>query len=294
MLRRQRERLAYGLILPSMALITGLSLYPVIEAIVVSLQRQNLMRPDPTGFVGLANYAAVLFDDDAFWSSFGHTIIFTAGSVAGGYLLGLALALLLSLDVRGRTFFRALFLIPWVIPDVAVAMLWKWLYGDEFGIINFLGLKSGLIEQPVQWLADTQIAMPALILVQTWKLYPVMFVVLLAALQNVSKDLHEAAKLDGATSLQRLWHITLPLIRPASVVITLLSAIWTFQSFDVIYLLTGGGPASATKVLSILVYEKAFGALNRGDATALAILMMAGLLMLTLGYLAAYRSQRDA
>lgn len=294
MLRRQRERLAYVLILPSMLLITLLNLYPAAQALIVSLQNQNLMRPNPTAFVGLAHYSAALFDDNVFWSSLGRTIVFTAGSVAGGYLLGLGLALLLSLEVRGRTFFRALFLIPWVIPDVATAMLWKWLYGDEFGVINFLLLKTGIVQHPVQWLADPNLAMISVILVQVWKLYPVMFVVLLAALQNVSTELHEAAKLDGATGPQRLWYITLPLIRPASIVITLLSAIWTFQSFDVIYLLTGGGPANATLVLSTLVYQKAFWAMDRGYATALAMLMLLGLLVLSISYLAAYRSQRNA
>lgn len=294
MLQRRRERLAYFLILPSILLITLLNLYPAVQAFLVSLQSQNMMRPNPTAYVGFAHYVASLAGDSPFWASLGRTIEFTLGAVVGGYLLGLGLALLLSLEVRGRAFFRALFLIPWVIPDVATAMLWKWLYGDEFGILNVLLLRTGVVHQPVQWLADTDIAMLSVIIVQVWKLYPIMFVTLLAALQNVPTELHEAAKLDGATALQRLWHVTLPLIRPASVVITLLAAIWTFQSFDVIYLLTGGGPADATQVLSTLIYQKAFWAMDRGTATALAMLMLVVLLGLTLSYLTAYRSQREA
>lgn len=294
MLQRRRERLAYFLILPSILLITLLNLYPAVQAFLVSLQSQNMMRPNPTAYVGFAHYVASLAGDSPFWASLGRTIEFTLGAVVGGYLLGLGLALLLSLEVRGRAFFRALFLIPWVIPDVATAMLWKWLYGDEFGILNVLLLRTGIVHQPVQWLADTDIAMLSVIIVQVWKLYPIMFVTLLAALQNVPTELHEAAKLDGATALQRLWHVTLPLIRPASVVITLLAAIWTFQSFDVIYLLTGGGPADATQVLSTLIYQKAFWAMDRGTATALAMLMLVVLLGLTLSYLTAYRSQREA
>jgi len=294
MLQRRRERLAYFLILPSILLITLLNLYPAVQAFLVSLQSQNMMRPNPTAYVGFAHYMASLAGDSPFWASLGRTIEFTLGAVVGGYLLGLGLALLLSLEVRGRAFLRALFLIPWVIPDVATAMLWKWLYGDEFGILNVLLLRTGIVHQPVQWLADTDIAMVSVIIVQVWKLYPIMFVTLLAALQNVPTELHEAAKLDGATALQRLWHVTLPLIRPASVVITLLAAIWTFQSFDVIYLLTGGGPADATQVLSTLIYQKAFWAMDRGTATALAMLMLVVLLGLTLSYLTAYRSQREA
>lgn len=294
MLQRRRERLAYFLILPSILLITLLNLYPAVQAFLVSLQSQNMMRPNPKSYVGFAHYAASLAGDSPFWASLGRTFEFTSGAVIGGYLLGLGLALLLSLEVRGRAFFRALFLIPWVIPDVATAMLWKWLYGDEFGILNVLLLRTGLIHQPVQWLADTDMAMISVIMVQIWKLYPIMFVTLLAALQNVPSELHEAAKLDGATALQRLWHVTLPLIRPASIVITLLASIWTFQSFDVIYLLTGGGPADATQVLSTLIYQKAFWAMDRGTATALAMLMLVVLLGLTLSYLTAYRSQREA
>ncbi|MBL8839519.1 MAG: sugar ABC transporter permease [Alphaproteobacteria bacterium] len=292
MYRRRRARFAYFLILPSLIVITLLDLYPVIEGVFVSLQNQNMMRPNPEAYVGLRHYTRALFEDIVFWSSVGKTLIWTAGSVIGGYIVALCLALLLDRELQGRNFFRALFLLPWVIPDVCTALLWKWLYGDEFGVINFLLLQAGLIETPVQWLANPDMAMGSVIVVQIWKLYPVMFVVLLAALQNVPRELHEAATIDGATTRQAFWYITLPFIRSTSVIITLLASIWTFQSFDVVYLLTGGGPSGATRILPTLIYEKAFWGLEMGYATALGLLMLVCLLAISVAYLFVYRTQR--
>jgi multiple sugar transport system permease protein len=292
-LAKQRRRLAYCLILPALILVLLLNVYPIIEAVIVSMQRQNMIRPNPTGFVGFMHYRRLLFEDDDFFESLQLTLIWTVGSVAGAYLLGLALALLLNQRIRARGFFRALFLIPWVIPDVCTALVWKWLYGDELGVVNFLLKQAGLITTPVLWLSDTDMAMAAVTIVQIWKLYPVMFIVLLAALQTVPEELHEAAMLDGATAWQRFRHITMPFLRPTSIVITLLAAIWTFQSFDIIYLLTGGGPAGATKVLATLVYEKGFVSFDVGYAAALGMLMLGCLLILGVAYLAAYRA-RDA
>jgi multiple sugar transport system permease protein len=292
MLQAQRARYAYLLILPSLALITLLKLYPTVEALVVSFQRQNFVRPDPEAFVGLAHYLEALVEDDAFWPSLRRSIVWTLGAVGGSYVVGLSIALLLDRDLRGRAAFRALFLIPWVIPDVAAALLWKWLYGDEVGILNFLFVKFGLVSKPIQFLADPGLAMASVIFVQVWKLYPVMFIVLLAALQNVPRELHEAADIDGAGAWQRFRYVTFPFIRPTSVVITLLGAIWTFQNFDLVYLLTGGGPADATEVLPTLVYKKGFWALEIGYASAIGVLMLLCLVALSVAYLFAYRVEK--
>lgn len=291
MLLEQRARFAYTLILPALALITLLNLYPLIEGAVISLQRQNLMRPNPDAWIGFAHYMRALVGEEDFWPSLGRTIVFTVFSVIGAYLVGLALALMLNLDIWGRGMLRALFLIPWVIPDVCTALVWKWLYGDEIGIINFLLNKVGLINSPILWLSNPDIAMPAVIIVQIWKLYPVMFITMLAALQNVPKDLHESAMLDGASPIQRFWYVTLPFIRPTSVVITLLACIWVFQHFDTVYLLTGGGPARATQVLPTLIYEKGFIAFEMGYASALGMLTLVCLMILSVAYLMAYRAQ---
>ncbi len=290
---RRRARFAYLLILPSLAVITLLDLYPVVEGVIVSLQRQNQMRADPEGFVGLAHYARALGDDPLFWASLLKTIVWTGGAVAGGYVVALCLALLLDHDLRARNVFRALFLLPWVIPDVCTALLWKWLYGDEFGVFNVVLRRAGLIDEPIQFLASPDMAMVSVIAVQIWKLYPVMFIVLLAALQGVPRELHEAATIDGANSLQRFRHITIPHIRATSVIICLLASIWTFQSFDLVYLLTGGGPSDATRILATLIYQKAFWGLEMGYASALGLLMLVCLLAISLAYLFVYRTQQE-
>ena len=294
MFRQRRVRFAYLLVTPSLVLITLLSLYPIVEGVIVSLQSQNMLRGDPEAFVGLRHYRRALFEEPQFWSSLSKTVYWTVGSVAGAYIVGLSLALLLNMKVRGRGFFRALFLIPWVMPDVSTALLWKWLYGDEFGIINFLLAKFGLIATPITWLSNPDIAMPAVIMVQVWKLYPVMFITLLAALQNVPSELFEAATIDGANMFQRFRYVTFPFIKSVSVIITLLASIWTFQAFDIVYLLTGGGPANATKILPTLVYDKAFWGLEMGYAAAIAMLMLACLLVISIAYLLVYRSRTEA
>jgi ABC-type sugar transport system permease subunit len=291
MLKQQRARFAYYLILPSVILITLLNVVPLVEGFIVSLQKQNMIRPNPTAFVGFKHYYRALFEEEILWASLGRTIIWTAGAVIGGYVVALALALLLNRDMRGRGFFRALFLVPWVIPDVATALLWKWLYADQYGVINNLIAKTGLLTKDIQWLADPNLAMVSVIIVQIWKLTPVMFIVLLAALQNVPKELHEAAELDGAGAIQRFRYVTFPVIRPTSVIITLLASIWTFQAFDIVYLLTGGGPADATEILPTLIYQKAFWASDIGYAAAIGMLTLVCLVILSVAYLFAYRAQ---
>jgi multiple sugar transport system permease protein len=289
----RRMRFAYLAIIPSLIVITLLDVYPIIQSIIVSLQNQNMSSSNPEEFVGLQHYSRALFDEPVFWASLAKTIIWTAGSVLGAYLVALSLALLLNTSIRGRGIFRALFLIPWVIPEVATALLWKWLYADEFGVLNFVLMRFGIVKQPVLWLADTSLALPAVILVQIWKLYPVMFIVLLAALQNVPKELYEAATIDGANLWQRFRFVTMPFIKSTSLIVTLLASIWTFQAFDIVYLLTGGGPADATKILPTFVYDKAFWGLEIGYAAAIAILMMLGLIIISVAFLLAYRSQAE-
>ena len=258
MLHAQRARYAYYLILPALLLITGLDLVPIVEAFVVSLQSQNMIRPNPDAFVGVQHYIEALAPDGDFWTSLGLNLIWTFGSVAGGYVLGLGLALLLNLPMRGRGLFRALFLIPWVIPDVAAAMVWKWLYADQFGVINFLLAKFGIAGHPVQWLADPWMAMASVVFVQIWKLYPVMFIVLLAALQNVAKELHEAAMIDGAGAWQRFRYVTFPVIRPTSLVITLLASSGRSRRSTSSICSPAAARRGRRTILPTLIYQKAF------------------------------------
>jgi multiple sugar transport system permease protein len=290
MLQRQRARLAYYLVLPAMFLVVLLNLVPLLQGLIISMQNQNMIRPNPEAFVGLKHYIRALTRDDEFWAAAGHSVYFTVGSVTGAYFLSLGLALLLNLNIKARGLFRALFLIPWVVPDVVTALLWKWFYSDQWGFANFALLKLGIVSTPVLWLSTPAMAMPSVIIVQIWKLYPIMTVVLLAALQGVPKELTEAAKIDGANAFQRFWYVTMNFLRPTSMIIVLLACIWTFQSFDIIYLLTGGGPADSTQTLPVLVYVKAFWASQIGYASAIGVLILVFLLMLGFANLALERA----
>jgi multiple sugar transport system permease protein len=294
LLQKQRARFGYFLVLPALLLVVLLNVAPLIQGLILSVQSQNLIRPNPSSFVGARHYIKALTDDSEFWRSTFNTFYWTIGSVVVAYFISLALALLLNLEIKGRAFLRALFLIPWVVPNVVTALIWKWFYNDQFGIANFALTQLGFISSPIQWLSTPAFAMPSVIAVQVWKLYPIITVVLLAALQNVPKEVIEAAKVDGANPLQRFWFVTVNFIRPSSMIIVLLAAIWTFQSFDIVYLLTGGGPAGATQNLAVMVYTKAFWASQLGYASAIGVLMMAILVALGLAQqaLAAYFSRR--
>jgi multiple sugar transport system permease protein len=282
--------LAYSLIAPALLLILVLDVAPLLRGIFVSFQHQELMRPDKFGWGGLSNFRQALFQEGIFWPSLLRTLLWMAGVVCGAYLVGFCLAMLLNRpDIRARGLLRALFLIPWVVPDVVTSLIWKWMYNDQFGLINY-GLKAvGLIKEPILFLASKDLAMVSLIIVQVWKLYPLMTVVLLAALQQIPGELYESAVIDGSSGPQRIWHITLPMIKPTSIVMTLLMSIWTFNHFDMVYLLTGGGPASSTMVLSMLVYNKAFFGLNFGYASSIGVLMLLTLSALGVPYLRLYR-----
>jgi multiple sugar transport system permease protein len=270
-----------------------LNLLPLAEGIITSLQDQQLTHPNPDAFVGLKHYVDALFGESDFWGSLGKTCEWTAGSVAGSYLLGLGLALLLNLDIRFRNLLRAIFLIPWVMPDVVGALIWRWLYNDDYGVINYLLRQAHLIHGEIHWISSVQMAMPSVIIAQAWKLYPLMTVVILAALQNVPRELHEAAALDGAGPVQRFWYVTLPHIRTASIAITLLAGIWTFQSFDLVYLMTGGGPSQATMVLPTFIYQQAFFVLNMGYAATLGVLLLVVIFIFSSAYLLITRPNRQ-
>lgn len=282
--------LAYLLIGPALVLILVLDVAPLLRGFFVSFQRQELMRPDLFGWAGLSNFQQALFEEKVFWPSLLRTIMWMTGVVCGAYLVGFCLALLLNRpDIKARGVLRALFLVPWVVPDVVTSLIWKWMYNDQFGLINYALKGLGLIKEPILFLASKDLALTSLVVVQVWKLYPLMTVVLLAALQQIPAELYESARIDGSSGPQRIWHITLPMIKPTSIVITLLMSIWTFNHFDMVYLLTGGGPAHATMVLSMLVYNKAFFGLNFGYASSIGVLMLLTLSVLGVPYLRLYR-----
>lgn len=246
--------------------------YPFFYAIFLSTTNANplsLVR-DP---IGLENYRELL-SDPVYWASLRRTVTFTVGTIAVEFPLALGIALMLNEPLRGRIVYRALLLVPWVMPNVVAAIIWRWLYSPDFGLVNFALVRASILESYVSFLGDPSRALWSVIAVAVWKGLPFSAVVLLAGLQGISADLYEASTVDGAGPWQRFRDITLPSLMPIIVIVLILRAVWTFNSFDLVYVLTGGGPAWATQVLSIYVYLSSFQFQQLGYGSAMAVTML--------------------
>lgn len=278
----QKHIVPYILILPSILFLLAIEIYPLAVGIYESFLYHNRVQPWATQFIGLQNFATAFRTHDvqlALRTSF----IMVFGIVALSYALGLLAAVLLNQKLRGKGIYRALILVPWIIPPVVAYISWQWMLNDQSGAINLALMRLGLTNpiDPIVWLADPNLAMVSIIIVGSWSRFPFMMITMLAALSAISDDVHEAAALDGANRWQRFRDITFPLILPVSVIATLLQAIWTFNDFALPFVLTGGGPANATTTLVLLAYKEAFRQFNIGYGTSLAVISM--VLMLALG-----------
>lgn len=269
------------LTLPALVLFGAIVCYPLVGSLTTSLFEQSLVQPGRE-FVGLDNFRAVL--DDQFWPVLWNTLVFTGLGTIAPFLIGFALALALNTRLPGRALLRGAFLFPWVIPGVVVSFAWLWIFNANYGLLNGILVRLGLIAEPVSWLGDPDTAMYAVVVAKTWASFPWIMVMLLAGLQTVPAVLHEAAGMDGAGVLRRFWHVTLPHLRGIIGIVVLLEIIWNFQHFDTIYVLTGGGPAGATTTFAVAVYDTAFKGFDLGRAGALGALWLVLLLVLVVVY----------
>ncbi len=288
----QQNRLAYLLILPSVLLISLIYFYPVGNGIWQSLHNFNRVKPWAYRFIGLDNYTRALRTHE-FWITLRTSLIWTVGGVSMSYLVGLICALLLNERFRLRGIYRAILLLPWVVPPVVSGTGWLWMFNDQLGMINRALRGLGIIDQPIYWLSKPNLAMAAVITVHVWRSFPFMMITVLSALSGIPDDIYEAGRIDGASTWQLFRFITFPLILPVSVIATVLSSIWTFNDFGTIWVMTGGGPASSTTTLIIQSYKEAFQRFNVGYGTALAVIAM--ILMLAVGavYLRLQARQQD-
>jgi multiple sugar transport system permease protein len=282
---------AYLFMLPAVILLLGLTVWPLLRTFLLSVENVNLVRPG-SEFVGLDNFRMQLGDRTLFWPAVWHSLLWTAGSVGGEYLLGLASAALLNLPLRGRGLFRMLVLIPWTVPIVIAAMTWRWILQPEFGIANVLMVRAGILAEPIYWLGNLSTALGTTIFVNIWRSFPFYTITLLAAMQAVPKELLEAAAIDGANAWQRFWKITLPHLKGVSVALIVLHVVWTFNNVEFIWLLTEGGPLHASETLATLVYRLAFRTFQISEAASLSVMMIAVLLITGAGYLALTRRGR--
>ena len=270
------------LTLPGFALLLAVVVYPLISALVSAFFEESLLFPGRE-FVGLQNIREVLSGE--FVQLLGQTMTFTLGTTLLPFIIGFGLALALNTHIKGVNAIRGLMLIPWLVPGVVVSFLWMWIFNANYGVLNAVLEGIGLIDAPQAWLAQPQSAMVAVIIAKTWQSFPWMMVMLLAGLQTVPPELYEAAEVDGAGVVRRFAAITVPHLKGIIGLVILLEFIWNFQHFDIIYVLTGGGPAGSTNTFATAVYDTAFRGYDLGRAGALGLLWMVLLGILVVVYI---------
>uniref|UniRef100_A0A7V4WMJ0 Sugar ABC transporter permease n=1 Tax=Candidatus Caldatribacterium saccharofermentans TaxID=1454753 RepID=A0A7V4WMJ0_9BACT len=290
-LRKRETAFAWALILPSFVFIGVIIFYPMGLSLRLSLFQVDLTRRGAgTPFVGLANYIDIL-KSGYFWSSVGRTAYFTVVSIAIEMVLGLFIALLLNEKFRGRGILRSLLLLPWALPITVDAIMWKWIFNANYGAFNALLQQLGLIEKYQPWLTRPWSAMHCVIAADVWKVTPLVALLLLAGLQTIPRELYEAAEVDGAGWFRSLWKITIPLLGPTMTVVLVLRTLDAFRVFDIVYVMTQGGPANATKVISFLTYQEAFKFLHFSRGAALSYLITLIVAVLALLYTRAMKRQ---
>lgn len=269
-------------LLPTVLFILVFLAYPIGEVVRQSFFHNVPIRPwEPQGFVGLDNYRD-LFGSDAFLRALRVTFAWTLLAVAGKLIVGMVAALLLQREFLGRRIYLTLMMIPWVTPIVVAAVVWRWVLNSQYGQLNGLFDLLGLPIVP--WLGQSGTAFVATSVVDMWVGIPFVAMLLMAGLQSIPDEMYEAGIVDGAGPLQLFAHVTLPLLRPVLTVVLLLTSVWTFNSFQVIYPLTRGGPAGATTTLVIQTYQTAFGSFDFGRAAAMATVIFVILLAVSYGY----------
>jgi multiple sugar transport system permease protein len=258
-------------LLPACVAIAAVSLYPIFEGVRLSLRNTSLATQEDA-FRGLANYSDLL-SDDQFWNAWRHTIAFTAVSTALETIIGLGMAIVLNEVFVGRGFVRASMLVPWAIPTVVTSKMFGWLFDGQNGVVNWLLRTLGLIHGNVDWYGSADHAMQTIIIADVWKTTPFMALLLLAGLQTVPRSLIEAARIDGAGAWQTFRHVRLPMLMTTLLIAGMFRALDAFRIFDLVYVLTGGGPADSTETLSTLTYKTIFSELLFGYGSTLATAM---------------------
>ncbi len=272
----QREGvLGYLLVLPALLLLLGLVAYPFAIALWLSLTDSLVARPGR--FIGLQNFLTLFLRDDIFRQTLRNSIVFTTTAVAIKTVLGLCLALLLAQNLRLKKLIRGAVLLPWVIPTALSTLGWWWMFDSLYSVINWSLLRLGVIARGLQWLGTPHLAMSAVITVNIWRGLPFFAITILAGLMSINPELYEAAESDGAGAWARFRYVTLPLLRPVLAVVILFSTIFTFADFNIVYVLTRGGPVNSTHLFATLAHQVGLQAGNIGEGSAIALFMFPAL-----------------
>lgn len=274
----------YAFVLPGAIYMTIMIILPIMNNIMMSFKDVNLMNfaSGDSQFIGFQMYKKI-FGTDVMWIAVKNTLLFTFWCLLFQFPIGFLMAIFFSQSFRGAGTLRAINVVAWMIPMVAVAGIFKYMFNSDIGIINVLLLKTHLISKPVEWLAKGNTAMASIVIANIWKGVPFNMILLATALTTVPQDVYESASIDGATSIQRFFFITVPLLKPAIISVLTLGFIYTFKVFDLVYVMTGGGPGSSTEMLSTLAYRYSFSEYNFSQGSAVAnvlfvLLMMVGMI----------------
>lgn len=279
---KDRRRIGLAFILPAVIIVVALLLYPVLSTIFYSFTSKHLVKAN-WKFVGFQNYIKVLSNKE-FWHAFGGSVKWVIFSLIGQVLVGFTEALALNRIKHGQAVLRTLLIIPWAFPSIVIAMIWKWILNGVSGFLPNLLVQLGFCSKPPQFLNSAGSVFPTLVFINVWFGAPLIMVNVLSALQTVSRDQYEAAEIDGATKWQAFWKITFPHIRNVVGLLVVLRTIWVFNNFDIIYLITGGGPARLTETLPIYAYDTGWGLKMLGRSSAITVLLLVFLLIVCLFY----------
>lgn len=280
----KKNALPYTLVMPMTVMMLIIIIYPIFKTIGMSFFKNYLAQPGSNPFVGITNYVK-LFGDKNFINSISVTVRYVVITVVVRFVLGLLIALLLNENVKGQGIARSLIIIPWAMPVVVVCLVFVQMFDFQYGIINYVFLSTGIIKEPIKWMSDKDLALPVAMFVNIWKGTPWAAIMLLAGLQGIQKELYESAQIDGAGTFKKFWYVTLPMLKPISLTVSLLLIIWTIKDFSIVYVLNKGGPAHATEHMTIYIYQKAFEGLRMGVASAAGASMLAVTMIFTIVYL---------
>ncbi len=287
---RDEGRFAWSILAPTMILLAAVVVAPLAITFLYTFQNKALLSVHNGDFVGWNNYAAIL-SSSWFWEALGRTLYFTVVSLVLEVVLGLLVALLLNHKFPGVAVLRALIILPWAIPTNVSTALWRWIYHPEYGVLNAALTQLGVIDHYQTWLSDPFLAMNMVIVADVWKMTPLAAIFFLASLQFINKALYEAAALDGLGALKRFWYITLPFLLPTMAVVVVMRTMEKFKAFDIFYVMTRGGPANGTMVLTYEAYLRGFTNLDYSTAATVAYVIGFIILGLTLVYMRVMKAQ---
>jgi len=285
-----KTKTAFFFLLPAFIFIFVRTVFPLFDAIRLTFSKVKIAPGMPVHSVGLANWVR-LVQDPVFWKTIRVTLYFLSIDVGVGFLLAMVIALTLNRDFKGNRVLRVLLIVPWAVPNVAVGLIWQWMYNGNYGIVNGILKQMGIIDKFIVWFGNPQTALPALIFAHMWKIVPFMSLLLLAALQTVPQDLYDAATVDGASKFKQLLYITIPYIKLPMLFTFIFQTIGSIKAFDIVYVCMKGGPMDATRLTYYYAYEQAFLNYNLAYGATIAFTVFAMIFALMLIYIRLFSAE---